>query len=129
MVIVLLLLAARLVGELRQKDYAQEGTVMAMALALVAVAMLARMPLRARIHHLGFYQAALAGMVAAAFMVANVPCWMKSGGLGRFVAAAGCVIALAVGCGEIAWQSQKIHADQTQASGRAGSGFTPTRRT
>jgi hypothetical protein len=117
MVIILILLAAKLIIELRQKDYAQEGTVMAMALALVAVAMLARMPLRARIHHLGFYQAALAGMVVTAFMVANVPRWMKSGGWGRLVATAGCVIALAMGCGEIAWQSQKIRADQTQPVG------------
>jgi hypothetical protein len=73
--------------------------------------------LRARIHHLGFYQAALAGMVVAAFMVTNVPGWVRAGGLGRFVAAAGCVIALGFGCVTLAVQSQKIRADQTQPVG------------
>jgi hypothetical protein len=90
-----------------------ESTVMAFALALVALAMLARMLFWARIYHLGFFQAALAGMVVAAFMVAEVPGWTGAGSWGRCLARFGCFALLATACISIAVKSHRIYAEQT----------------
>jgi hypothetical protein len=76
--------------------------------------------LRARIDHFGFYQAAFAGMVAAAVMVSEIPRWTGEGIWGRRLAALGSLTVLGMGCVSVAGQSALIRADQTQpvAEGR-----------
>ncbi len=118
-----LLTVARAAGQLRQTGRVEEGTMMALALVLSAGAMLARMPLHARIDHLGFYQAALAGMVIAAFMVAEVPRWTGADAWGRRLAAAGSVASLAIGCAFIAKMSHDAHIAQTVALGEGRDRF------
>ncbi len=115
--IILVVVILRLRRELKQSGNASESTLMALMLVLLAGAMLARMPLRARVYHFGFYQAALAGMVAAAFMVANIPRWTGAGKWGRCLATAGCILALTIGCISIAMKSHEIRAEQTQSVG------------
>jgi hypothetical protein len=123
MLVALGLTVARAAGDLRQTGRVEEGTMMALALVLSAGAMLARMPLHARISHLGFYQAALAGMVMAAFMVTVVPRWTGAGVWGRRVATAGSLVSLTIGCVMIAQMSWKAHADQTLAIGEGRDQF------
>ena len=117
MIAVLGVIVARAAGELRHTGRVEERTMMALVLVLSAGAMLARMPLHARISHLGFYQAALAGMVAAAFVVAEVPRWTGAGVWGRRVATAGGLVSLGIGCVLIARMSWQAHAGQTLAIG------------
>jgi hypothetical protein len=114
------IVAARLGRELRQNGRAEKRTLMALALALLAGTMLARMILRARIDHFGFFQAAFAGMTAAAVMVSEIPRWTGAGLWGRRLAALASLAALGMGCASIAAESGRIRADQTQpvASGR-----------
>jgi hypothetical protein len=120
MAIVFVIVAASLRRELRQNGRAERRTLMALALVLLAGAMLARMILRARIDHFGFFQAALAGMVAAAVMVSEIPRWTGAGRLGRRLAALQIVLVLAAACFSFTSQSAMIRADQTQpvAGGR-----------
>jgi len=99
---------------------------MALALTLVAGTMLARMILRARIGHLGFYQAAPAGMVIAAFMVDELPRWTGVGMMGRRLAAAGSMLAVAIGCVAIALESHAALVDQTVAVGAGRDRFYAT---
>jgi hypothetical protein len=123
MAVVLGIIMARVFRELRQKGRAEQGTLMALALVLLAGAMLARMILRARIDHFGFYQAALAGMVAAAVLVSEIPRWTGEGIWGRRLAALVGLVVLGMGCGSIAAQSALIRADQTQPVGAERDGF------
>ncbi len=118
--LVLVLIVARLGRQLRGKGRPEESTIMALALVVLAGAMLARMPLFPRIYHLGFFQAALAGMVLAAALVKEIPDWTGAGLWGRRVARFGCLLVLAAGCLSIANKSLEIRADQTQpvAAGR-----------
>jgi hypothetical protein len=120
MAILLVILTMRLRRELRQNRRAQTRTLMALALVLLAGAMLARMILRARLDHFGFFQAAFAGMAAAAAMVGEIPRWTGPGLWGRRLAALAGLAALGLGCASIAAQSAIIRADQTQpvAAGR-----------
>ena len=120
MAILFAIVAARLGRELRQNGRAQTRTLMALALVLLAGAMLARMILRARIDHFGFFQAALAGMAAAAAMVSEVPRWTGAGLWGRRLSALAGLVMLGMGCASIAAQSALIRARQTQpvAAGR-----------
>jgi len=114
------IVAFRLGGELRQNGRAQPRTLMALALVLLAGAMLARMFLRARIDHFGFFQAAFAGMAAAAAMVSEIPRWTGPGLWGRRLAALAGLLVLGMGCASFAAQSALIRARQTQpvAAGR-----------
>jgi hypothetical protein len=107
------LIIARAAGQLRRTGRVEESTTMALALALLAGAMLVRMLLHARIDHLGFYQSALAGMVTAAFMVAEVPRWTGAGAWGRRVSTWGSLAALGAGCVMIAKMSYVAHTRQT----------------
>ena len=116
-VLALGLILFRLRREMRERREAGRGTVMALALLLLAVAMLARMLLHARIFHLGFFQAALAAMAVAAVTVTELPRWTGTGIAGRLVAAAGCLLILAVGCGSVAAKSRMIRLDQTEPVG------------
>jgi hypothetical protein len=120
MCVALAIVLARLRGEWRRNGRAERRTLMMLALVLLAGAMLARMILRARIDHFGFFQAALAGMVAAAVMVSEIPRWTGAGRLGRRLAALQILLVLAAGCFCFTSQSARIRADQTQpvAGGR-----------
>lgn len=109
--------------ELRQNGRADAGSLMALALVLLAGAMLARMILRARINHFGFVQAAFAGMVAAAVIVAKVPRWTGPGIWGRRVALAGIAVLLVIGCGAVVAESAKNHAAQSQIVGAGSDRF------
>jgi hypothetical protein len=117
MALVFLVTLMQAAGQVQQTGRVEQHTMMALALVLAAGAMLARMPLNARIDHLGFYQAALAGMVTAAFMVVEIPRWTGMGSAGRVLASAGSMASLAVGCVAIAQMSCTAHADQTVALG------------
>ncbi len=123
MAVILCLTLARAGRQLRQTGRVEEGTTMALALALLAGAMLARMLLHARVDHLGFYQAALAGMVTAAFMAAEVPRWTGAGAGGWRLAAWGSMAALAAGCVMIAKMSYAAHAGQTVPVGSGSDRF------
>jgi hypothetical protein len=120
MAIVFWIVAARLRRQLRQNGRGQTRTLMALALVLLGGAMLARMILRARIDHFGFFQAAFAGMTAAAVMVAEIPRWTGPGLWGRRFAALASLVVLGIGCASFAAQSAMIRARQNQpvASGR-----------
>ena len=128
LLLVLILVGLRLRREVRATGQAEPGTVMALVLVLLAGVMLARMPLFARIYHLGFFQAALAGMVVAAVMVAEVPRWTGVGIWGRRVTAWGCGLVLAAGCISIARMSRGIRAEQTQPVGWDGDQFYAVNR-
>lgn len=123
MIVLLCLVVARAAGDLRDIGRVKEGTMTALALVLAAGAMLARMPLHARINHLGFYQAALAGMVIAAFIVADIPRWTGQGVWGRRIATAGGMISLAIGCVTIAHMSWVARSGQTLAIGEGRDQF------
>lgn len=120
MAIFFVIVALRLGRELRQNGRAEKRTLMALALVLLAGAMLARMILRARIDHFGFFQAAFAGMTVAAVMVSEIPRWTGTGLWGRRLAALGSLIVLGLACAPFVAQSALIRADQTQpvAAGR-----------
>ena len=109
--------AARLGRELREDGRARTRTLMALALVLLAGTMLARMILRARIDHFGFFQAAFAGMAAAAAMVSEIPRWTGAGLWGRRLAALASLLVLGMGCASFAAQSAIIRAHQTQPVG------------
>jgi hypothetical protein len=119
-VITFAIVAAGLRRELRQNGHADRRQLMALGLVLLAGAMLARMPLRPRVYHFGFFQAAFAGMVSAAVIVSEVPRWTGPGALGRRIAVVTGMAVLAIGSVSLAAQSARIRSDQTQpvASGR-----------
>lgn len=117
MVAALVVVGMKAWREVRATGRVESGTVMALLLVLLAGTMMARMPLFTRISHLGFFQAALAGMVTAAMAVAELPRWTGPGSWGRRVAMLGCFAVLAVGCASIAAQSWRIRVDQTEAVG------------
>jgi hypothetical protein len=123
MAVILCLEIARAASQLRQTGRVEEHTTMALALSLLAGAMLARMLFHARVDHLGFYQAALAGMATAAFMVAEVPRWTGAGAWGRRVAVLGSLATLAAGCVIIAKMSYTALANQTVAVGSGSDRF------
>jgi len=115
---VAVLIGLRAAREFREGNKAlSEPTLMALLLALAAGAMLARMPLFPRIYHLGFFQAALAGMVLAAFIVAGLPRWLPPDGWGRCAATAAGFAVLACGCCAIVRRSGEIRSIQTQVVG------------
>jgi hypothetical protein len=113
----------RLWGQWRQTGRMEPDAVMRWLLVLLAAAMLARMALFARVYHFGFFQAALAGMVAAAVMVGEVPRWTGPGRAGQRMAAAGGLLVLIVACGAIAAKSNAIRAGQTQPVGAGADRF------
>jgi hypothetical protein len=92
-------------------------------MTLLAAALLARMALFARVYHFGYFQAALAGMVAAAIMAGEVPLWVGEGRAGRVVAAGGALLVLTLGCRAIAAKSNEIRAGQTQPIGAGSDRF------
>ncbi len=127
MLFVLLLL--RLRREMRNDGKAKRETVMGLVLVLLAGAMLARMPLFARVFHLGFFQAALAAMVVTAAMVSELPRWVGAGVAGRAVTLLGCGLALGLFCVPFALKSRWIRGDQTEPVGWGRDRFYSTTRT
>lgn len=125
----LVLVWFRVRSEKKKRGQMGDGSIMALALVLLAGAMLARMPLFARIFHMGFFQAPLAAMVVAALMVADLPRWTGAGVPGRRVAAIGSLLVLAIGCVSIAASSHKIRVDQTEPVGWGRDRFYATTRT
>lgn len=95
----------------------RERELMALALVILAASMLVRMALRTRINHFGYYQAALAGMVIVAMLVAKVPRWAGIGGLGRRVTLAGILTMVAACCASVVAESNRNHVSQTQSIG------------
>ncbi len=106
--------AARLRRHWRLTGRMEPDALMRCLLLLLAAAMLARMALFARVYHFGFFQAALAGMAAAAMMVGEVPRWTGPGRAGRTMAAAGGLLVLTLACGAVAAKSIFIRSGQTQ---------------
>ena len=104
----------RLSKQWRQTGRLEQSTVLQWLMTLLALALLARMALFARVYHFGYFQAALAGMVAAAIMAGEVPLWVGEGRAGRAVAAGGALLVLTLGCRAIAAKSNEIRAGQTQ---------------
>ncbi|HWY77615.1 MAG TPA: hypothetical protein VN281_18500 [Verrucomicrobiae bacterium] len=102
---------------LREGRQIEPRTVMSLTLVLLSIAMLVRLGLRVRVYHLGFFQAAFAGMVAAAAMITELPLWTGPGLWGRRLAAAGYATVLIIGCGSIAAKSLGILAQQTMRVG------------
>ena len=122
LLLMFLLLVLRAASQLHRTGRVETDTTMALALTISAGAMLARMALLPLIDHLGFYQAALAGMVASAFLVVEIPRWTGSG-WGRGLATAGSLASIAIGCVLIAKMSYAIHAGQTVPLGEGRDRF------
>ncbi len=127
--ILFIVMLCRLRHEMRTAGHAQERTVMGFVLVLLAGVMLARMPLFARVFHLGFFQAALAAMVVAAAMVGELPRLVGAGVAGRVVTVFGCALALGLFCVPFALKSREIRADQTEPVGWGRDRFYSTTRT
>ena len=106
--------AADLWRERRQTGQWQERSLFSLLLVLLAGAMLARMFLRSRVDHFGFFQSSLAAMVVAAVVVSKIPPWTGAGAWGRRVALLSIMAMLGLGCASIAAQSAAHRADQTQ---------------
>jgi hypothetical protein len=117
------LLATRAVQEWKATGKLEDRTAMVLLLVLLAGTMLARMPLFPRIYHLGFFQAALAGMALAAAVVAELPRWTGPGAWGRCVATGGVLAALATGCFAITARSATVYTDMTQPVGAGRDAF------
>jgi hypothetical protein len=123
MAVAMVFYGVRLWGQWRATGRMEPDAVMQWLLAMLAAAMLARMALFARVYHFGFFQAALAGMVAVAIMVSEIPRWTGPGRVGRRVAAVGGFIVLTLGCGSIAAQSNAVRAEETQPVGTEADRF------
>jgi hypothetical protein len=100
----------------------------ALFLALLGVAMLARMLLFARIGHMGFFQAALAAMVVVAFLTSNLPQLAGAVGRGGDLVRCAFLILIFAGCGTIMHESRVILDDQTEVVGTGRDRFYATIR-
>jgi hypothetical protein len=122
-IVALVFYGSRLWSQRQRTSRIEPVDIMRWLLAILAAAMLARMALFARVYHFGFFQAALAGMVAAAVMVGEVPRWTGPGRPGRIVAAGGGLLVLTLACAAIAAKSNAIRAGQTQPVGTEADRF------
>lgn len=122
LVAVLALVCIRLARRLRDGELAA-GLVMQSMLVLLATCLLMRMALFSRVYHIGFFQAALAAMVLAAVLVREVPAWAGPGRVGRFVTAAGGLLALTLLSAGVIVRSNSIRGEQTQTVGLGGDQF------
>jgi hypothetical protein len=116
-VVVLIPLVMRVRKEIKAGGRLQYGTVMALALTISALVMLVRMALYPRVYHFGFYQAALAGMVIGAALIAELPLLAGAGLLGRRITAGVGILLVAIGCSSIAAQSRNNQLAQTEPIG------------
>jgi Dolichyl-phosphate-mannose-protein mannosyltransferase len=74
-------------------------------LAALAIALMARMILNGRIYHYGYYQAALAAVILAAILIAEVPIWLGVTWRGRAVLLTGIIGLLLPGVVRLTKQS------------------------
>jgi hypothetical protein len=111
------IVVTRAIRQIKPARKLDEPAAMSLLLVLLAGTMLARMPLFPRIYHFGFFQAALAGMVLAAFIVTELPRWTGHGVWGRCITTASAIAILVAGCFAIARQSGHIRSLQTQPVG------------
>ena len=97
-------------------------------LLLAAAAFLARMALNPRIYHYGYYQAALAGIVAVATAFRTLPDRFALRGIGRVIYLVALGVFLAVGVGSLEKKSARIFSCKTQPVGEGADrfyGFAP----
>lgn len=120
---ILVVVIVQLTREWRRTRQLDRSHVMRVLLVILAASLLTRMILRTRINHFGFVQAAFAGMVVTAFIVAEVPGWTGQGRLGRGITLAGIFLVLTMGCGAVMAETARNHAIQTQAVGRGADQF------
>jgi len=114
----LMFIGARLWKERRENVNVKPVTVMQWMLALAAAAMLARMALLSRVDHIGFFQAALAGMLVAACLLEQATLHPRN-----VPSILGAFAVLIICCGAIAKRSIAIHGDQTQPVGSEADRF------
>jgi len=86
-------------------------------LAVVAIALMARMMLNGRIYHYGYYQAAIAGVIVPAVMVAELPTWLRANAAGYTLAAVATMVLVLPGVANLAHRSERGWALKTQAVG------------
>lgn len=86
-------------------------------IAVVAIALMARMMLNGRIYHYGYYQAALAGVLVPAVMVAELPSWLRANAAGYAFAAVATLVLILPGVVNLAHRSERGWALKTQAVG------------
>jgi hypothetical protein len=122
-VMIVALTGGRLLWEWGQSRKIEARAAMQWMLALLGVAMLARMALFARVYHFGFFQAAPSAMVIAAVMAAEIPRWTGKGRAGAPVSAACGILVVTLGCVSIASKSIAIQAEQTQPVGSEADRF------
>jgi len=91
-----------------------------LVIAGLAVALMARMFLNPRIYHYGYYQAALAALLAPAVMIGELPKWFRTGWHAAGVAAVGTLAVVLPGIANLAKRSQDALRLKTEAvaSGR-----------
>ena len=115
--VLLLLCGQQLARELWAVRRVTASAAMAFIFSLLALTMLARMILLSRVYHLGFFQAALAGMAVTGAIVSCIPRWTGQNLFGRRLAKFALLAVLGVGCVNIALESNRIRADQTEPVG------------
>jgi hypothetical protein len=113
----LVLVAFDLRREERRSVLWSEQSCIALLLVLLGGAMMARMFLQARVFHFGFFQGAIAGMVAVAMMVAKIPGWTGTRMLGRWLALLSILTICGLACSSLAARSGQHRADQAQPVG------------
>jgi len=89
--------------------------VLRLLVAGLAVALMSRMFLNARIYHYGYYQAALAALIVPAVMIAELPAWFRAGSRGRLIAAVGTLIIVMPGVANLVMRSQHRYVSRTFA--------------
>lgn len=115
-----LYIIVRLVLAFRRRSVEQLTTaeISRLLLGLLATLLMARMALNGRIYQYGFYQAALAGSFLPAFIVGEIPEWLKLKQHGRILLIAGILALLGPGVVILARQSQMILRLKTVAIGQ-----------
>ena len=111
------LLRRRRAGEDRLSD------ALRVLVAALSAALMARMVLNGRIHHFGFYQAALAGMLVPAVMIGEMPGRLGLGPRGRATLGALTVLLLGSGAGLLVARSQAMLRQRTFAVGDGADRF------
>jgi hypothetical protein len=100
----------------RSKERQDSGkSVARILLAVLAIALMARMVLNGRIYHYGYYQAAVAGILVPAVMVAELPRWLRANKAGYAFAAVATVVLILPGVVNLANRSAHAWALKTQA--------------
>lgn len=91
--------------------------------ALLAAALMARMPLFGRIFQFGFYQAALAAVVVTAILIGEFPASLRIGKGARLLVAIGCCIIVGAGTARLVWRSTLAYRNKTVEIGRGRDRF------